>query len=88
MAVERFRRSRPQANAYFNPMLQSKRFDPEAVYIRRYLPELTNVPLKHIHNPVQYALPLASPIVFHAEQVSKAKRDEKWTTCEALKNFT
>lgn len=64
----------PKPMRIFNPMLQSKRFDPEAVYIRRYLPELTNVPLKHIHNPVQYALPLASPIVFHAEQVSKAKR--------------
>jgi deoxyribodipyrimidine photo-lyase len=35
----------------FNPVLQSKRFDPEGRFIRSWLPELTNVPLEHVHTP-------------------------------------
>lgn len=35
----------------FNPTLQSKKFDPQGVFIRKWVPELTNVPLKYIHNP-------------------------------------
>ena len=33
----------------FNPITQSKRFDPEGAFIRKYLPELENVPDKDIH---------------------------------------
>ena len=35
----------------FNPMLQSKKFDPDGAYIRRYVPELADVPAKRIHEP-------------------------------------
>ncbi|HUH87813.1 MAG TPA: deoxyribodipyrimidine photo-lyase [Pusillimonas sp.] len=35
----------------FNPVTQSKRFDPEGAFIRRYLPELARVPDTHIHFP-------------------------------------
>ncbi len=35
----------------FNPVTQSERFDPEGRFIRRYLPELANVPVKFIHAP-------------------------------------
>jgi len=35
----------------FNPVTQSKRFDPDGVYIRRFVPELTNVPDEFIHAP-------------------------------------
>jgi len=35
----------------FNPVLQSKKFDPEGVYIRRYVPELARIPAKQIHEP-------------------------------------
>lgn len=38
----------------FNPILQSKRFDPEGVFIRKYLPELQDIPNKHIHFPHDY----------------------------------
>lgn len=38
----------------FNPILQSKKFDPNGEFIRRYLPELTDVPNKHIHFPHVY----------------------------------
>ncbi|MEN9880065.1 MAG: hypothetical protein RIQ55_711 [Pseudomonadota bacterium] len=35
----------------FNPVTQSERFDPQGKFIRRYVPELTNVPDKYIHAP-------------------------------------
>lgn len=35
----------------FNPALQSKKFDPDGVYIRRYVPELAQVAAKSIHEP-------------------------------------
>lgn len=33
----------------FNPWLQQKKFDPQATYIRRYIPELAEVPVEAIH---------------------------------------
>ncbi len=44
----------PDAAPYFrvfNPVLQSRRFDPEGCYIRRFVPELSHVPAKWIHAP-------------------------------------
>jgi deoxyribodipyrimidine photo-lyase len=35
----------------FNPTVQSKRFDPRGEYIRRYVPELADVPAPEIHEP-------------------------------------
>lgn len=35
----------------FNPMLQSKRFDPDGAYIRRWVPELNRLPAPFIHTP-------------------------------------
>jgi len=35
----------------FNPALQSKKFDPDGTYIRRYVPELAHVSAKRIHEP-------------------------------------
>ena len=35
----------------FNPLLQSQRFDPKGVYIRRWVPELARVPDEFIHEP-------------------------------------
>jgi deoxyribodipyrimidine photo-lyase len=34
-----------------NPTLQAQRFDPDGVYIRRYVPELRDVPDRFIHEP-------------------------------------
>jgi deoxyribodipyrimidine photo-lyase len=42
----------------FNPTLQGRRFDPEGVYVRRYLPELEGVGPREIHEPRR-------PIVSH-----------------------
>ncbi len=35
----------------FNPILQSKKFDPEGNYIRQWIPEFKNLPNKYIHEP-------------------------------------
>ena len=35
----------------FNPILQSKKFDPHGNFIRRWIPELSGVPGKYLHEP-------------------------------------
>ena len=35
----------------FNPVTQGKKFDPEGLYVRRFVPELAEMPDKFIHNP-------------------------------------
>jgi deoxyribodipyrimidine photo-lyase len=40
-----------QGYRIFNPALQSKKFDPHGIYIRRYVPELAEVPPNGIHEP-------------------------------------
>jgi deoxyribodipyrimidine photo-lyase len=44
----------------FNPTLQAKRFDPEGLYVRRFLPELQGVAPSEVHEP-------RNPIVGHIE---------------------
>lgn len=47
----------------FNPTLQSRKFDPQGAYIRRYVPELARLSDKDIHAPGTHYI---SPIVDHA----------------------
>jgi deoxyribodipyrimidine photo-lyase len=35
----------------FNPTLQSRKFDPEGEYVRRWVPELARLPARFIHQP-------------------------------------
>ncbi len=42
----------------FNPVLQGKKFDPQGEYIRRWVPELSQVPGKYIHTPWEMPLGL------------------------------
>ena len=39
----------------FNPVTQSRRFDPAGAYLRRWLPELSRLPDRHIHAPWEAA---------------------------------
>jgi deoxyribodipyrimidine photo-lyase len=50
----------------FNPWSQSAEHDPDAIYIKRWVPELADVPVRDIHapNPDKYL----KPIVDYAEQ--------------------
>jgi deoxyribodipyrimidine photo-lyase len=44
----------PDAAPYFrvfNPVLQSRTFDPEGAYIKRFVPELSGLPTRWIHAP-------------------------------------
>ncbi|HEY9099223.1 MAG TPA: deoxyribodipyrimidine photo-lyase [Thiobacillus sp.] len=68
----------------FNPVTQSKKFDAQGRFIRRYLPELTAVPDASIHAPwrltaaeqtemgVRIGRDYPLPIVDHAEQRQQA----------------
>ncbi len=52
----------------FNPVLQGEKFDPDGVYVKRWLPELRGVESRDIHHPWQMALPPAKypkPMVDH-----------------------
>jgi deoxyribodipyrimidine photo-lyase len=69
-----------------NPVLQSKRFDPRGEYIRRFLPELANVPDAKIHEPwtmtaleqsranCRIGIDYPAPIVDHARERETALR--------------
>jgi len=56
----------------FNPITQSEGFDPDGTYIHRYLPELIDVPLEHLHQPWKNPAGLPAgyppPIVDHAAE--------------------
>lgn len=49
----------------FNPTLQSQKFDPDGVYLKRWLPERAHLRGKELHAPIQ-------PIVDHASRKLKA----------------
>jgi deoxyribodipyrimidine photo-lyase len=56
----------------FNPITQSEKFDPDGTYIRRYVPELADVPLPHLPtpwtNPDGLPRGYPHPIVDHATE--------------------
>ena len=35
----------------FNPISQGKKYDPEGEYVKRFIPELKNLPIEYIHSP-------------------------------------
>ncbi|HEX8092931.1 cryptochrome/photolyase family protein [Jatrophihabitans sp.] len=63
----------------FNPVLQGKKFDPAGDYVRRYVPELAELPAKYIHEPWRdpAGLPAGYPerIVDHATERSASLAD-------------
>ncbi|WFB36227.1 deoxyribodipyrimidine photo-lyase [Kiritimatiellota bacterium B12222] len=59
----------------FNPILQSKKFDPQGTYIRKWVPELRSLSDAHIHEPWNAPSPPATypaPMVNHAEARDRA----------------
>lgn len=61
----------------FNPTLQARKFDPEGAYVRRWVPELAELPTKLLHEPwtdggVLRRTGYPRPIVDHAEARARA----------------
>ena len=64
----------------FNPILQGEKFDKEGSYIKKWVPEIKNVPKKFLHKPWEYKESLdfkigrdyPEPIVNHEEARAKA----------------
>jgi deoxyribodipyrimidine photo-lyase len=60
----------------FNPWTQQQKFDPECIYIKRWLPELNNIPTKTLHNlfKLEQALPgYVLPVIDHSIQSTISK---------------
>ena len=63
----------------FNPTSQAKKFDPEGEFIKKYVPELNNLPSKLIHEPwktqdllrSEYKIEYYTRIVDHEEARKK-----------------
>jgi deoxyribodipyrimidine photo-lyase len=75
--------SGPDAAPYFrifNPTLQSKKFDPEGHYIRKFVPELKDMPTQYIHAPWEALAPpknYPQPLVDHAQERLSALKASK-----------
>ncbi len=54
----------------FNPVLQGRKFDPDGTYIRRWVPELADLDVAHLHDPARAPSPprdYPAPMLDHAE---------------------
>ena len=70
----------------FNPILQGEKFDKEGEYVKKWVPELINIPKKFIHKPWElkdeknfkigkdYPLPLVNHEVARAKALSSFKK--------------
>lgn len=70
----------------FNPWLQSKKHDPQAAFIKKWVPELNNVPANHIHSwDVRHQdhprIKYLKPMVDHAK--AAARTVNKFHTAKA-----
>ncbi len=57
----------------FNPTTQGKKFDPDGTYVRRWVPELADLPAKEIHEP-RDVTGYPAPIVEHKEERAESLR--------------
>lgn len=60
----------------FNPWRQQKRFDPECKYIKLWVPEIKDIPIKIIHNPllIKEIQTYPNPICDHKSRAELAKK--------------
>jgi len=60
----------------FNPWLQQKKYDPECIYIKHWIPELGNFTAKDIHNwyNVDYNCDYPKPVINHKQESAITKQ--------------
>ncbi len=56
----------------FNPWLQSAKFDPQGEYIKKYIPELREIPSRFLHDPDLLQGHYIQPLVDHKTQKNRA----------------
>lgn len=72
----------------FNPLRQGERFDPAGVYVRQWVPELSDLPTKHIHAPWEApAEVLAKAGVVLGQTYPRPLVDLKKSRAEALEAY-
>ncbi len=72
----------------FNPVLQGEKFDPDGAYVRRYCPELAELPNRYIHRPwTAPAAALAEAKVRLGETYPKPIIDHDFARRRALAAF-
>lgn len=74
----------PKPLRIFNPILQSQKFDTDAKFIRKYIPELEKSDLKSIHNPLENKLDYYPPIVDHRIEQKIARNIYSWKIEKSL----
>jgi deoxyribodipyrimidine photo-lyase len=60
----------------FNPILQGQKFDPEGTYVRKWVPEIAELPDKHVHAPWESGVRI--------EGYPEPLVDHKWARQRAL----
>lgn len=63
----------PRPFRLFNPMLQSSRHDPDCIYIKRYIPELSGEDCEALHDPLKFKLKYHKPVVNYYERIALAR---------------
>jgi deoxyribodipyrimidine photo-lyase len=62
----------------FNPLTQSKKFDPDGVYIKQWIPELQRLKSENVHEPgvVGYAIPLVELSVARSAALARLAKSK------------
>ena len=71
-----------------NPALQGKKYDPDGLFVRRWVPELANVPTRYIHQPwsMPSGVQLESSCVIGQDYPAPI-RDHAWARSRAMEFF-
>ena len=75
----------PKPLRIFSPILQSTKFDPNATFIHKYIPELIGQDLKAIHDPLKYDLKYIPLVVDHSVAQRNAREVYKNSAIEYIK---
>ncbi|OCP16961.1 hypothetical protein BC360_12005 [Ensifer sp. LC163] len=79
----------------FNPMLQGEKFDPEGLYVKRFVPELAELEARYTHRPFSApsaalsAAGIALGMTYPTPIIERAfARDRALATFQEIRNAT